>query len=284
VAHIAFLPHRERVEAAALAKRAILRLEELGHTCAVPGSDAACTGLEPWGVDETVVADGLDLAVCLGGDGTFLRAVELVGRHGVPILGVNVGHLAYLAQVEPEELDLTLDRFLAGDDLVRERMLLEVLLEPADGPARVVRHALNEAVVRSAGAHVVHLEVTIGGELFTTFAADALLVATPTGSTAYNLSARGPIVAPELQALIVTPVAPHQLFDRSLVLGPTDTVRLELLGWRPGRLQCDGVDAAVLAPGDAVVCRRGPWAVKVVSLGRRDFRRTLRTKFGLADR
>jgi NAD+ kinase len=284
MAHIAFLPHRERVEAAALAKRAITRLEEGGHTCVVPASDAVHTGLDSWAVDDGEVASHSDLAVCLGGDGTFLRAVELVGEHGVPILGVNVGHLAYLAQVEPEEMDLTIDRFLAGDDLVQERMLLEVLLEPADGPPRVVRHALNEAVVRSAGAHVVHLEVSIAGELFTTFAADALLVATPTGSTAYNLSARGPIVAPELQALILTPVAPHQLFDRSLVLGPDDAVRLELLGWRPGRLQCDGVDAAVLAPGDAVVCRRGPWAVKVVSLGRRDFRRTLRSKFGLADR
>jgi NAD+ kinase len=195
-----------------------------------------------------------------------------------------VGHLAYLAQVEPDEMDVALDRFLSGDDLVGERMLLEVVIEPAGGPARVVRHALNEAVVRSAGAHVVHLEVSISGELFTTFAADALLVATPTGSTAYNLSARGPIVAPELQAIIVTPVAPHQLFDRSLVLGPDDAVRLELLGWRPGRLECDGIDAAVLAPGDAVVCRRGPWPVKVVSLGGRSFRRTLRTKFGLADR
>ena len=183
---------------------------------------------------------GLDLAVCLGGDGTFLRAVELVGHAGVPVLGVNVGHLAYLALVEPDELDLAVDRFLAGDDLVQERMLLEVALEPVDGPRRVVHHALNEAVVRAAGAHVVHVEVAVDGERFTTFAADALLVATPTGSTAYNLSARGPILAPELQALVVTPVAPHQLFDRSLVLGPDDEVRLELLGWRPGRLQCDG--------------------------------------------
>ena len=284
MARVAFLPHRERAEAAALAKRAMTRLEELGHTCVVPATDAASTGLDSWAVDEAVVAEELDLAVCLGGDGTFLHAVDLVGRHGVPILGVNVGHLAYLAQVEPEELDLTLDRFLAGDDLVQERMLLEVVLQPADGPARVVRHALNEAVVRSASAHVVHLEVSIDGELFTTFAADALLVATPTGSTAYNLSARGPIVVPELQAIIVTPVAPHQLFDRSLVLGPDDSVRLELLGWRHGRLQCDGEDTADLGPGDAVVCRRGPWAVKVVSLGGRDFRRTLRAKFGLADR
>lgn len=284
MARVAFLPHRERVEAAALAKRAITRLEEQGHTCVVPASDARLAGLDDWAVEDSAFPDALDLAVCLGGDGTFLRAVELVGRHGVPVLGVNVGHLAYLAQVEPDEMDLTLDRFLAGDDLVQERMLLEVLLHPADGEPRVVRYALNEAVIRSAGAHVVHLEVSIGGELFTTFAADALLVATPTGSTAYNLSARGPIVAPELKAIIVTPVAPHQLFDRSLVIGPEDEVRLELLGWRPGRLQCDGIDAAAIAPGDAVVCRRGPWAVKVVSLGRRDFRRTLRTKFGLADR
>jgi NAD+ kinase len=284
VAVLAFFPHHARAEAVDLAKGAIARLEDRGHHCRVPAGDAVATGLEPWAVAEADLADGLQLAVSLGGDGTMLRTIDLVGRHGVPVLGVNVGHLGYLTEVEPDVLDQALDRFLAGDHLLEERMLLEVSVAGPGQEPRVVHAAMNEAVVRSAGAHVVRLEVSITGELFTTYAADGLIVATPTGSTAYNLSARGPIVAPELHALVVTPVAPHQLFDRSLVLSPHDDVRIELLGWRPARLLCDGIEVAVLAPGDAVVCRRGPWLARVVTFGRRDFRGILRKKFGLEDR
>ncbi len=281
---IAFLPHHERAEAVDLAKAAIARLEDLGHTCRVPAADAVATGLEAWAVPDEQLTTGLDLAVCLGGDGTMLRTIDLVGRHQVPVLGVNVGHLGYLTEVEPASLDAALDRFLMGKHQMEERMLLEVVVEPVGGEPRVVRYAVNEAVVRSAGAHVVRLEVFIAGEMFTTYAADGLIVATPTGSTAYNLSARGPIVAPELHAFIVTPVAPHQLFDRSMVLSPEDDVRIELLDWRPARLLCDGVQVAALAPGDTVTCRRGPWVAKVVTFGRRDFRGILRKKFGLEDR
>ena len=284
MATVAFLPHHERAEAVDLAKRAIARLEDMGHTCRVPAGDAAATGLEAWAVAEGRLAAGLDLAVSLGGDGTMLRTIDLVGRHEVPVLGVNVGHLGYLSEVEPDTLDHALDRFLAGDHQLEQRMLLEVSVTLGGQRPRVVRHAMNEAVVRSAGTHVVRLEVSIAGDLFTTYAADGLIVATPTGSTAYNLSARGPIVAPELHAFVVTPVAPHQLFDRSLVLSPDDDVRIELLDWRPARLLCDGVEVAVLAPGDAVLCRRGPWVAKVVTFGRRDFRGILRKKFGLEDR
>ncbi len=284
MACVAFLPHHERAEAADLAKRAIGRLEELGHRCRVPAGDAAATGLEAWAVPEEELADGLDLAVCLGGDGTMLRTIDLVGRHGVPVLGVNVGHLGYLTEVEPASLDEALDRFLLGEHQLEERMLLEVVLDPSGGEPRLLRHAMNEVVVRSAGTHVVRLELSIAGELFTTYAADGLIVATPTGSTAYNLSARGPIVAPELQALVVTPVAPHQLFDRSMVLSPEVDIRIELLDWRSARVLCDGVEVAMLAPNDAVICRRGPWLAKVVTFGRRDFRGILRKKFGLEDR
>jgi len=284
VANVAFVPHHERAEAADLAKRAIARLEALGHACRVPMADAAATGLEEWAIPDKALCTGLDLAVCLGGDGTMLRTIDLVGRHGVPVLGVNVGHLGYLTEVEPTTLDQALDRFLRGEHQLEERMLLEVVLDPSAGEPRVLRHAMNEAVVRSSGTHVVRLQLSIAGELFTTYAADGLIVATPTGSTAYNLSARGPIVAPELHAFVVTPVAPHQLFDRSMVLSPEDEIRIELLDWRPARLLCDGVEVAMLAAGDAVICRRGPWRAKVVTFGRRDFRGILRKKFGLEDR
>jgi len=284
MATVALLPHHHRAEAVDLAKRAIARLEELGHGCRVPAGDAAVTGLEAWAVAEVDLAVDLQLAVSLGGDGTMLRTIDLISRHDVPVLGVNVGHLGYLTEVEPDMLEPALDRFLAGDHQIEERMRLEVSVTTTGKETRVVRHAMNEAVVRSAGTHVVRLEVSIAGELFTTYAADALIVATPTGSTAYNLSARGPIVAPELHAFVVTPVAPHQLFDRSMVLSPDDGVSIGLVDWRAARLLCDGIEVAVLSPGDVVTCRRGPWPAKFVSFGRRDFRGILRKKFGLEDR
>jgi NAD+ kinase len=284
MAVVAFLPHHERPEAAHLAKRAIARLEEAGHTCRVPARDAQATGLDAWSVPDEETPVGADLAVAIGGVGTMLRTIDLVVRHRVPVLGVNVGQLGYLTAVEPDHLDEALDAFLAGTHLIEERMLLEVELRPASGPSQVVRHALNEAVLRADGTHVVRLELAIAGERFTTYAADALIIATPTGSTAYNLSARGPILAPELQATVVTPVAPHQLFDRSLVLCPDDEVRVELLDWRPARLVCDGAAVAVLATGDAIACKRAPWPARVVAFRRSDFRGTLRAKFGLADR
>ena len=285
---VALFPHHERPEASRLAKASIHRLEDLGHHVRVPASDAGPTGLDAWAVDDERIPDALDLAVSIGGDGTMLRTLHAVGPFGVPVLGVNVGHLGYLTEIEPVGLDAALDRFIAGEHDIEERLTIEVRVEhAADRTSTPISHAINEAVVRSSGSHVVRLELSIGGERFTTYAADALLVATPTGSTAYNLSARGPIVTPGLQAFIVTPVAAHQLFDRSLVLEAKAEIRVELLDWRPGRLQVDGADAAVLQPGDAAVCSRGEWSARIVtfeSRGAGRFRGILRQKFGLSDR
>jgi NAD+ kinase len=132
--------------------------------------------------------------------------------------------------------------------------------------------------------HTVRLAASIADRPFITYAADGILVATPTGSTAYNLSARGPIVSPHLRAIIVTPVSPHMLFDRPLVLGPSETVRLELLSGGPAVLVVDGSCLEHLAPGDAVVCRAGNHPARLVTFGRRDFHSILKAKFNLTDR
>jgi NAD+ kinase len=174
----------------------------------------------------------------------MLRTVSLVAEHDVPILGVNFGQLGYLTEVEPADLSASLERFFAGEHRIEQRMLIEIRLagESADD-----RHwvALNEAVLeRTAAGHTVRLGVDLDGRFFTTYAADALIVATPTGSTAYSLSARGPIVAPDHRAILHTPVSPHMLFDRTLILNCEEVVRLE-------------VQAAALADvRDALVSRR----------------------------
>jgi NAD+ kinase len=280
---VAIVLHRNRPEAVELARQAVAWLVGRGHEVRVPSEDASVTGLEEWSCPEEKLAHDLDLAVSLGGDGTILRTVDMVCPAGVPVLGINVGHLGYLTECEPGELWTALDRFFAGDHGVEERMMLEVCPERPGVPERV--SALNEAwLERSVPGHMVRMEVTLGGRPFITYAADGLIVATPTGSTAYNLSVRGPILSPTLRALVMTPVSPHQLFDFSLVLDPSEDVRVEVLEGRGATLLVDGRAVSELQPGDAVTCRAGAHPARLVTFGPRNFHRILRAKFGLADR
>jgi NAD+ kinase len=232
------------------------------------------------------LADGLDLAVSLGGDGTMLRTVDLVCGTGVPVLGVNVGHLGYLTEVDPDGLRAGLKRFFAGDYRIEERMtlLIEVIGASSDTDTVVFR-ALNDAVLqRTTSGHTIRLSVTLGGEPFLTYAADSMIVASPTGSTAYNLSARGPIVSPRARLLLVTPVAAHMLFDRALVLAATEVVGMELIEGRQAELVVDGQSRGVLVSGDLVRCRAGDHDARLVTFGERDFHHILKQKFGLSDR
>ncbi len=297
MATIAFVVHPERPEAAAIARQGAAWLRERGHD-AVEVSDPAPPEDGPSTANRAVASSApgpspsldatVDLAVSLGGDGTMLRTVALACTHGTPVLGVNLGRLGYLTEVEPDGLEGALERFLSGQYTVEERVTLEVALEQAGSAAvpedrRIV--VLNEAVVeKTVPGHTIRVAASIAGRPFVTYAADGLLVATPTGSTAYNLSARGPILSPGLRAVVLTPVSPHMLFDRPLVLDPEQWVRLELLGPRPAVLVLDGQSSNSLEPGDAVVCRVSPSPARLVTFGPRDFFSILRARFHLADR
>ncbi len=278
---VAFVVHPERPVAAEMAARAGEWLTQRGHTV----TRVVDAGQSDEGLDD----DAVDLAVSLGGDGTMLRTVALAAGRGIPVLGVNLGQLGYLTEVEPPALERALERFVAGDYAVEERMTLEVEITRAGGlPASVGGSpylVLNEAVVeKTVPGHTVRLSASIAGRPFVTYLADGLLVCTPTGSTAYNLSARGPILSPLLRAIVVTPISAHMLFDRTIVLEPQQWLRLEVAGPRPGILVIDGVSVAQLEPGDAVECREGPANARLVSFGDRDFHAILRSRFHLADR
>ena len=173
----------------------------------------------------------------------------------VPVLGVNMGRLGYLSQIEPSGLEQALKAFLAGEHEVEDRMTLQVTLTDEDGTDRVERLALNEASVeKDLPGHTVRIATSIRGRPFMTYEADGLLVATPTGSTAYNLSARGPVLSPGMRALVLTPVSPHMQFDRSLVLDPSEWVALDVLEPRSAVLVIDGFNLASLKPGCRVTC------------------------------
>ena len=212
-----------------------------------------------------------------GGDGS--------GR-GIPVLGVNIGRLGYLTQIEPAGLEEALAAFLAGTHQVEERMTLSVTVRGPDGEVVAQRTALNEATVeKTVPGHTVRIAASIDDRPFVTYAADGLLVATPTGSTAYNLSARGPVLSPRLRAIVVTPVSPHMLFDRPLVLEPTEqtpTRRARAPLGRAGGGRGHGRDRST--PGSTVECREGDQPARLVTFGSTDFHSILRAKFHLADR
>ena len=289
MATVALVVHEQRPEAAELAREAARWLLDRHHVVRLPKADAENVGLSEHGCPPESLAEGLDLAVTLGGDGTMLRAVSLVSRSGVALLGVNLGRLGYLADLEPEGLTEALERVLAGDYAIEERMMLSVVIHRAGqlpGPAVPDDDmwALNEAVVeRPAAGHTVHVAVRVEGRFWTTYAADGLIVATPTGSTAYAFSAGGPIVSPNVRALLMTPVSAHMSFDRSLVVDAADSVRIEVTD-RPATLVLDGREMGLLERGDAIICTEAPGSARFVALGSRDFYGILKTKFGVADR
>ena len=296
MATVGMILHHERDQAAELARDAATWLAERGHEVRLPVRDAGIAGLPTLAVPEEGLARGLDVAVSLGGDGTMLRTVDLVAAEGVPIIGVNVGQLGYLTEVEPPGLRMALKRFLAGSYEVEERMLLQVTVDApgfgaGEGPPRRRAGdgrsflALNEAVLeKTPMGHTVRLSVSIDGETFTPYAADGLIVATPTGSTAYAFSARGPIVEPTHRCLLMTPVSPHMLFDRSLVLAPSARVRIEVAGDRSATVSVDGHNLGTLGRGDAMTCTAATPSARFVTFGPRDFLRILKLKFGLSDR
>ncbi len=278
MARIAFVIHHQRPPASELAARTIEWLHSEGHDAWELERRPRGDGFDP------SVAD-LDLAVSLGGDGTMLRTVDLVVPAKVPVLGVNVGHLGYLTTVEPAGLREALTAFLAGDYRLDARMTLDVTVRPPQGAATLHVSALNDVVLqRPVGQHTVRAVLAVNGADFLSLAADSLIIATPTGSTAYNFSARGPIVSPRARVQIVTPVAAHMLFDRSLVLDADEEVAVTPFAGQPADVVVDGRLTVVLPPDHTLTCKQGEADALLVSFGERDFHHILKAKFNLADR
>jgi len=303
VTSVFIVAHHQRTEAAALTRVAAEWLGAHGHDAWVTPEDADALALDELANDRSPSEAGL--ALSLGGDGTILRTIKLLDGAAVPVIGANVGQLGYLAEIEPTGLIAALERFFAspetaGDWRIEERMMLEITVsrtnvirtnradigDPADPPEKVSRwRALNEVVLeKGESGHTVRLLVSIDGALFTSYAADGLIIATATGSTAYSLSARGPVVSPEHRAMLLTPVSPHMLFDRSLVLDPNEPIRIEVTGYRPVEVSVDGQRVITLGEGDVLDCVPAPESAQFVRFGPRRFHQILKAKFGLTDR
>lgn len=282
---VLLVTHTGRAIARETATQVIRRLRTAGiEVCAIP-SEAGVAGLD--GVVPTAgdPAAGSELVLVLGGDGTLLRGAELAREADVPLLGVNLGHVGFLAEAEPEDLDVTLDRVLAGDYAVEERMTVDVEVWVGDAVV-ATDWALNEAAVaKSDQARMLECVVAIDARPVSRFRCDGVVCATPTGSTAYAFSGGGPVVWPEVAALLVVPISAHALFARPLVTSPTSAVTIDVLphpqAGPPALLCCDGRRWLELPGGAQVAVRRGRQPVRLARLHNRPFADRLVAKFGL---
>ncbi|HEY3878503.1 MAG TPA: NAD(+)/NADH kinase [Trebonia sp.] len=220
-----------------------------------------------------------DLLVSLGGDGTMLRAMRLADGQRAPVLGVNLGKLGFLAEVDVPELPRALSAIDANDYTIEPRLAIDATMGSA------VFTAFNDvAAVRVPGQGIAVVAVHVGGQPFVSYAADAVIAATPAGSTAYSFSAGGPIISPSVEALLITPASPHSAYNRGVVLSVTDTVTLELLP-SCGRLaiEVDGLVSCYADAGQGIALRARPAGARVVRLGQSTFYQRARRKLRITD-
>ncbi len=222
-----------------------------------------------------------DLAIVLGGDGTLLSLARRVGSREVPILGVNLGRLGFLAEMDMEELFPVLERVLAGDFTVDRRMTLEVTVS-RNGEGLGRHQVLNDAVInKGALARIIDLETYVDGEYLCTYRSDGLILSTPTGSTAYSFSAGGPIVHPLVGVMILAPICPHMLSNRPLILPDTACIRVFLrTAEQDVMLTLDGQEGMPLLDGDQVEVRKSPHVVSLIRSPHRTFFSVLHSKLG----
>ena len=231
----------------------------------------------------SVAVDSLELVIVLGGDGTILRAAEMVRGTSVPLLGVNLGHVGFLAESERDNLTDTVRRALAVDYDVEERMTLSVRVK-VGGEVVYETWALNEATVEKASRErMLEVVIEVDGRPLSSFGCDGVVMSTPTGSTAYSFSAGGPVVWPDLDAMLLVPLSPHALFGRPLVVGPESVFAVEVLARTHGTgvLWCDGRRTHELAPGARVVVRKSSVPVRLARLHQGPFTDRLVNKFNL---
>jgi NAD+ kinase len=287
---ILVVAHAKREDTVAAALRVVDALRGAGATPVLPAADHdEFVALDPRFADvgllgTDVAIHDLELAIVLGGDGTILRAAELVRGSDAPVLGINMGHVGFLAEIDRDDMDAAVARVIARDYEVEERLALSVRVKDAAGTVVYETWALNEATVEKASRErMIEVVIEIDGRPLSSFGCDGMVVSTPTGSTAYNFSAGGPVIWPTVEAIAVVPLSAHALFAKPLVVGPEASVAIEMLERTDGSgiLWCDGRRSHDLPPGARVVVRRSSRPVRLARLHPTAFTNRLVRKFQL---
>ncbi len=267
-------------------KRVTQKLTEMGvkvftdeETCRLVGSEWCLQFEEVKVVDRLLLPDKVDLIIVLGGDGTFLTVAKLVDKRPVPLLGINFGTLGFLAEISIDEIDDCLERLLRGEFVVENRPVLRVKVLRRNGHVSIYRCVNEVAIKRDTLARIIEVEVEADGNYVTTFRGDGVIVATPTGSTAYSLSAGGPIIYPTLNAMLLTPVCPHTLTLRPLILSGNTCLKVSLKTESENVMVIfDGQEGIELRIGDAIEITRSPYDLLVMRDPKKPYYQILREK------
>ena len=264
---LALVVNQERADAVEFADRFVIAAEAAG--CGVISMDQDSVLTEPeW--------DQVDVVVAIGGDGTVLEATRRALSAATPVLGINLGTLGFLAEAEPDQLDDVIAALTSGSYRIEERNTITAIMGDVSEPG------LNDVVVEKIDSQrLVVLEVEVDGQRFLEYRADGIVVSTSTGSTAYGFSAGGPLIDPSVDTMLVTPVAPHSLFDRSLVLSPDSRIVITVTDDRPVRVSVDGRQIGELSEGESVRIHAGECRARFIRLNDEAFTTRVTRKFGL---
>lgn len=283
---VGLAPNPLKDGATELAGRLVAWLESRGRVPVLTSETAQSLDRPDLGADDDSLAQS-DLIVILGGDGTMLRWNRLAAPHGTPLLGVNFGHYGFITEIEPDVVQESLERVLDGDYLISERVLLRAEVTREDNVVATY-YALNDVVVsKGPFARMASLRTYVNGRFIVTYAADGIIISSPTGSTAYSLSAGGPVVHPDVSALIITPVCPHTLSVRSMVVPDVEKVQIigECAGSDPGlMLTMDGQLGEHLGCADSVEVGKAEFTAKLIQFDSHSFYDKLQTRMRWGER
>lgn len=277
--HLGVVVGPQKPEASAAVTNLARWCEQQTILLSAPAEIATELGCQPFVLAQDQLAEPLDLLVVMGGDGTMLGASRLIGELGIPVLGINFGFLGYLTEFTLNDLFVALEGLRSGTLQIESRMMLEVSVE-RDGEIIASHRALNEVVVnQGALARMIELECAVNGNFVNNFRADGMIVSTPTGSTAYSLSAGGPIVFPSMDAIVLTPICPHTLSNRPVVIPGDLTVSLTFKKANDVvMLTIDGQRGVILEANDKVIMQRSHATFDLVRPAQRNYFEVLRTK------
>ncbi len=224
--------------------------------------------------------DGCDMLLSFGGDGTFLSAVHYHYTSDIPMIGVNLGSIGFLTEIHPDQFEDAIDRILAGEYTIENRIQLEVIVKNRDGEEKGRGYCLNDVVIaRGYLLHVLTVDLLIDGDYVERLSGDGVILSSPTGSTAYSLAAGGPIIMPSLDVFVVTPICPHTLHNRSYVVSEDSVVEIRLRDYHEQPLlSLDGRNDIALAPFDQVFVRKASCPIRIAKIGYSNFYQTIRQK------
>ncbi|MBP5200565.1 MAG: NAD(+)/NADH kinase [Schwartzia sp.] len=276
---IAVFPNIDKEDAPEVLARIIRFFRDKDVRLMLPADSAAFFHCEDCGVPD-IDGQPMDMALSIGGDGTLLGVCRRVYEKNVPVCGVNIGTFGFLADIELAELEAKLGKILRGEYHLEERMVISGFVQSAGKEERFLGHAINDVVVTKGGAaRMLQLGLSVDGFHVMDYKADGLIVSTATGSTAYSLSAGGPLVNPKIKALLLTPICPHTFNARPIVMDENETIKIDIAALhRDIMVTFDGQESFHLLPGDAVIVRRAALPAKIVKFDDKNYYQTIRTK------